>query len=170
MRKKTIHYLPILVSVLKSTAVEGEVEEEERTTGVVPEEETGFRQQSGKVTCIVCGLTRNTTSQMTKHMEIHKEEGQFVAAGQIHCGLTTFHNCPFQCYSNEELMKHIETDHKKHKCNFCSQTSNDCGRHIKRQSNRREEVQNHWATPTTIHRSGLTTCGGVRHLTRRRSS
>ena len=99
-----------------------EVEDEERTTGVVPDEETGFRQHSGRVTCIVCGLTRNTKSQMTKHMEIHKEEGEFVPAGQIHCGLTAFPNCPFQCYANEELVKHIETDHKRHKCNLCSET------------------------------------------------
>ena len=28
----------------------------------------------------------------------------------------------FQCYSNEELMKHIDKDHKRKICNLCSET------------------------------------------------
>ena len=96
--------------------------EEKKNEESVAEVQTGYRQQSGRSTCIVCGITRNTKSQMVKHMEQHKEDGEFVPAGQKHCGLTAFPDCPFQCYSNEELMKHIETDHKKRRCNFCSQT------------------------------------------------
>ena len=33
------------------------------------QEETGFRQQKGRFTCIVCGRTRNTQSQINKHMQ-----------------------------------------------------------------------------------------------------
>ena len=97
----------------EDTGTEGETVEEKKNEESVAEVQTGYRQQSGRATCIVCGITRNTKSQMVKHMEQHKEDGEFVPAGQKHCGLTAFPDCPFQCYSNEELMKHIETDHKK---------------------------------------------------------
>ena len=58
---------------------------------------------------------------MLKHMEEHKKEGEFVPAGQVHCGLVAFPDCPFQCSSKEELMKHTDIAHKKRKCNFCSE-------------------------------------------------
>ena len=50
-------------------------------------EETGFRQQRGRFTCIVCGRTRNTQSQINKHMQEHKETGEFVPAEQVHCAV-----------------------------------------------------------------------------------
>ena len=99
-----------------------EREEDEGNVGVIAEEETGFRQHTGRVRCIVCGLTRNTKSQMKKHMDIHKEEGDFIPANQIHCALVAYPMCPFQCSSNEDLLKHIDIDHKEIKCNFCSET------------------------------------------------
>ena len=55
-------------------------------------------------------------------MEKHKEEGEFVSANQIHCALGAYPDCPFQCHSNEDLLKHIESAHKKRKCKDCSET------------------------------------------------
>ena len=81
-----------------------------------------FRQQSGRVTFIVCGVTRNTKSHMAKHMKKHEEEGESVPPGQVHCGLVAFPECPFQCSTKYDLMKHIQTAHKRQKCNFCSET------------------------------------------------
>ena len=110
-------------------------EEEEKDVEDNTEQETGFRQQTGRVRCIVCGITRNTRSQMKKHMQIHKEDGEFVPAGQIHCALSAFPECPFQCSSNEELLKHIEIAHAKQKCNDCSETfdtKEGLQQHIKR--------------------------------------
>ena len=78
-------------------------------------EDTGYRQQTGRVTCIICAVTRNTKSQMRKHMEKHEEEGDVVPVGQVHCGLVAFPECPFQCSTKEELMKHIDRSHKKAK-------------------------------------------------------
>ena len=46
-------------------------------------------------------------------MEKHKEEEEFVSANQIHCALVAYPDCPFQCHSNEDLLKHIESAHKK---------------------------------------------------------
>ena len=40
----------------------------------------------------------------------------------LHCGLVAFPECPFQCSTESELMKHIETDHQNQKCNFFSET------------------------------------------------
>ena len=99
-----------------------DAEEEDQLGPKVVLEQTGFRQQGGRFTCIVCGITRNTQSQMIKHMKQHKEEGEFVEAGQVHCGLVAFPECPFQCRTKEELMLHIDNDHKKQKCNFCTET------------------------------------------------
>ena len=87
-------------------------EEEEGDTEDKTEEGAGFKQQTGRVRCIVCGYTRNTQSQMNKHMEQHKQEGQYIPAGQFHCCLVAFPQCPFQCSSNADLLKHIETAHK----------------------------------------------------------
>ena len=74
-----------------------EVEEEQVKVQKVVQEETGFRTQSGRVTCIVCGVTRNTNSQINKHMKEQKLDGEFVPAGQVYCGLVAFPDCPFQC-------------------------------------------------------------------------
>ena len=54
---------------------------------------------------------------MNKHMKQHIEEGDFVPAGQVHCGLAAFPECPFQCRTQEELMVH-----KRQKCNFCKES------------------------------------------------
>ena len=53
--------------VEEGATVEDERGEEEEVTEKEVQGETGFRQQGGRVTCIVCGLTRNTKSQMNKH-------------------------------------------------------------------------------------------------------
>ena len=59
---------------------------------------------------------------MNKHMDQHREAGEFVTAEQVHCGLVTFPACPFQCRTKEKLMGHIDKDHKRQTCNFCSET------------------------------------------------
>ena len=44
---------------------------------------------------------------MNKHMQQQKDEGELVPAGQVHCGLVAFPECPFLCKTQEELMVHI---------------------------------------------------------------
>ena len=101
---------------------EYEKREEEEEIEEEVQEETGFRQQGGRVTCIFCGLTRNTKSQMNKHMQQQKDEGEIVPAWQVHCALVAYYMCPFQCSSKDELIVHIENKHKRQKCNFCKET------------------------------------------------
>ena len=120
----------------EDTEEEGEAEEagveEERETEYKPVEETGYIKQSGRVRCIVCGYTK---SQMNKHMEKHKQEGEMVTASQVHCALEAFPQCPFQCSSKEDLLKHIETAHKQLKCNNCNErfdTKAGLEKHIKK--------------------------------------
>ena len=69
---------------------EDERGEEVEVTEKEVQGETGFRQQGGRVTCIVCGLTRNTKSQMIKHMQQQKDEGEIVPAWQVHCALVAY--------------------------------------------------------------------------------
>ena len=99
--------------------ISGEEEDVIEEAGI---DETGYRQQSRKVTCIVCGCTRNTKNQMEKHMKKHKQEGEILNVGQVHCCLVAYPGCPFQCNSQEDLLKHIDTDHVKLKCDECSET------------------------------------------------
>ena len=99
-----------------------EIRKEDENIEAEAANETGFRKQSRKVTCIVCGCTRNTKNQMNNHMEKHKKEGDIIPPGQIHCGLQAFPECPYQCTKKEDLMQHIETEHAKKKCDICSET------------------------------------------------
>ena len=64
--------------------------------------------------CPICGYTRNTKSQIQKHMDTHDEEEE-----DIRC-----QECPYQTNNKDQLMEHIKRTHTKNnhatfKCNMC---------------------------------------------------
>ena len=63
--------------------MEGEDKTENNEEGSKAEgnEMAAFRMQGGRVSCIVCGKTRNTRSKMNKHMKEHEASGEVIPPG-----------------------------------------------------------------------------------------
>ena len=110
---------------------EGQRQEDEDDGGEVLQEETGVSQveeewhqeerHGNRFRCQTCGYTRNTRSQLNKHIrECHEENNDNSAAPQN--GLTC-QDCSYQTISRDQLIEHIERTHTQNistfKCDIC---------------------------------------------------
>ena len=64
-----------------------------------------WQRVGARFQCPICGLTRNTKSQIQKHMEVHDEDEED--------GSFTCDNCSYQTISRDQLIEHTEKKHIK---------------------------------------------------------
>ena len=107
-----------------------EEEEQDEQQGKDISDET-WQRRGTRFKCTTCGFTRNTESQIKKHMQTHEEETDD--------GSFTCEYCPYQNISRNQLNDHMKMAHNPNfnnqmKCNQCEmvlKTKNDLRKHIK---------------------------------------
>ena len=110
---------PPLGAPPEAPQVTEEVEESSQDQKQPDEEDSnppGAWQRAGaRFECPICGRTRNTQSQMQKHLQIHDEEEE--DGGQ------TCQQCSYQTTGRDQLIEHMERTHTQNnlrfKCEIC---------------------------------------------------
>ena len=119
--------------------VTGEKEEEQlRSSESVEDQDEDnnwdtWQRKGSRFRCQTCGNTRNTKSQILKHIKEHED---------LDDASFTCDKCPYQTNSRDQLINHIETTHKtrdetnssEFKCNKCVsnfKTKRELTNHIK---------------------------------------
>ena len=74
-----------------------------------------WQRVGARFQCPICGLTRNTKSQIQKHMGVHDEDEED--------GSFTCNDCSYQTISRDQLIEHTEKTHTTNnnilKCDSC---------------------------------------------------